>query len=340
MTTRGIQIAVAVGVFIHGVLASAVLAQRQMEWLGRGVVAIPTDGGKVFVGWRLLGTDPDDIAFNVYRSSDGAPPLKLNPVPISNATSYVDGRAPLKEALSYFVRPLRDGREGNASGSSRLPANAPVRPYLSVPLQTLPGHTPNDASVGDLDGDGEYEIILKQEMRGRDNSQSGMTGETKLEAYKLDGSFLWRINLGKNIREGAHYTQFMVYDLDGDGKAEVVSKTADGTIDGKGTCIGDANADHRNSAGYILEGPEFLTVFDGTTGKALATTGIHPAPGQGGRLGRHLRQPGRPLPRGRRLPRRVATKRGHVPRLLHQDRARRLELARRFAVECLDLRQR
>jgi hypothetical protein len=87
-------------------------------------------------------------------------------------------------------------------------------------------------------------------MRGRDNSQAGRTGETKLEAYKLDGHFIWRINLGKNIREGAHYTQFMVYDLDGDGKAEVVCKTADGT----GTPIGDAARDHRNASGFVLEG--------------------------------------------------------------------------------------
>ncbi len=279
MTRRGIQIAAAAGIFIHGVVASTACAQRQMEWLGRGVVAIPTDGSKIFVGWRLLGTDPEDIAFNVYRSSGGAAPLKLNLEPIRNATTYVDSRAFLKESLAYFVRPLRDGREGEAGASFRLPANAPVRPYLSVPLQTLPGHTPNDASVGDLDGDGEYEIILKQEMRGRDNSQGGMTGETKLEAYKLDGSFLWRINLGKNIREGADYTQFLVYDLDGDGKAELVCKTADGTIDGKGTPIGDVSADHRNSAGYILEGPEFLTVFDGMTGKALATTEYIPPRG-------------------------------------------------------------
>ena len=117
-------------------------------------------------------------------------------------------------------------------------------------------------------------------MRERDNSQAGRTGETKLEAYKLDGRFLWRINLGKNIREGAHYTQFMVYDLDGDGKAEVVCKTADGTIDGKGTPIGDATADYRNDAGFILDGPEFLTVFEGATGKAMATTEYIPLRGR------------------------------------------------------------
>src|SRR4029450_5383012 len=120
---------------------------------------------------------------------------------------------------------------------------------------------PNDASACDLDGDGEYEIVLKQEQRPRDNAHKGTTGETKLEAYKIDGTFLWRINLGKNGREGAHYPQFLVYDFDGDGKAEVICKTADGTIDGTGKVIGDKKADHHNADGYVLAGPEFLTVF-------------------------------------------------------------------------------
>jgi rhamnogalacturonan endolyase len=134
--------------------------------------------------------------------------------------------------------------------------------------------------VGDLDGDGQYEIVVKQEQRPRDNSQKGATGETKLEAYKLDGTFLWRINLGRNIREGAHYTQFLVYDLDGDGTAEMMCKTADGTVDGAGVVIGDKDADHRNKDGYILDGPEFLTVFDGRTGKALATVDYLPPRGR------------------------------------------------------------
>ena len=271
---------VAVAILIDGSLALTAPAQRQMEALGRGVVAIPEDGGKVFVGWRLLGTDPDDIAFNVYRSTGGRAPVKLNPEPLKNATNFIDSGANSKEALAYFVRPVGDGREWEASAPFRLRAGSPARPYISVALQTLPGHTPNDASVGDLDGDGEYEIVLKQEMKGRDNSQAGMTGETKLEAYALDGRLLWRINLGKNIREGAHYTQFVVYDLDCDGKAEVVCKTADGTVDGQGTPIGDAAADHRNGSGFILEGPEFLTVFEGATGKALATTGYIPPRGR------------------------------------------------------------
>ena len=283
MTTLRIRPAMMATIVLHAVLATTASAQREMESLGRGVVAIPQDDGKtVFVSWRLLGTDPDDVSFNVYRVSAGAEPLRVNPELLKDATNLVDPGVNSKEPVSYFVRPVQDGKEQAPSASFRLAADAPARPYLSIPLQTLPGHTPNDASVGDLDGDGDYEIILKQEMRGRDNSQAGRTGESKLEAYRLDGRFLWRINMGKNIREGAHYTQFMVYDLDGDGKAEIVCKTADGTVDGQGTTIGDANADHRNEQGFILDGPEFLTVFEGTTGKALATTEYIPPRGGNG----------------------------------------------------------
>src|SRR5690606_3963125 len=143
-------------------------------------------------------------------------------------------------------------------------------PYISVPLRTPPGYAPNDASLGDLTGDGQYEIVLHQAGRGRDNSQAGITDPPILQAYRLDGTFLWEIRLGRNIREGAHYTQFMVYDLDGDGRAEIVCKTADGTVDGLGKVIGDPKADYVSKAGRtlgkILEGPEFLTVFDGQTG--------------------------------------------------------------------------
>ena len=253
--------------------------QRQMEHLGRGVAAINQGEGKVYVGWRWLGTDPNDITFNLYRVTDGAAPVKVNDQPIVQSTNYVDNAADLGRSNAYFVKPISNGQEGEASNACLLKANAPVQPYLSIPLQTPEGYTPNDASVGDLDGDGEYEIVLHQAGQGRDNSRSGMTDPPILEAYKLDGTFLWRINLGRNIREGAHYTQFMVYDLDGDGRAEVACKTADGTVDGKGKIIGDAGADHRNSRGYILEGPEFLTIFDGLTGAALVTTDYIPGRG-------------------------------------------------------------
>jgi len=262
---------------------------RQMEKLGRGVIAIRQDEGKVYVGWRLLGTDPDTIAFNLYRATDGGNAVKLNDQPITDATSFVDAKADLTKSNSYFVRPLLGRREDAASALFMLPANAPARQYLSIPLQTPQGYTPNDASVGDLDGDGEYEIVLHQTGRGRDNSQVGVTDPPILEAYKLGGPLLWRINLGKNIREGAHYTQFMVYDLDGDGKAEVACKTADGTVDGKGKVIGDANADYvsqePSTLGKVLSGPEYFTIFDGLTGAALVTTDYIPPRGDLGGWG-------------------------------------------------------
>jgi len=230
-------------------LTGSIQAQRQMEKLGRGMVAINQGGGKVYVGWRMLGTDPDNIAFNLYRTTGGGRAVKLNDQPITQSTNYVDNGVDLSRSNSYFVKPVLEGEQQQAGAAFALHADAPAQPYISIPLQTPEGCTPNDASVGDLDGDGEYEVVLHQSPRGRDNSQSGTTGEPIFEAYKLDGTFMWRINLGRNIREGAHYTQFMVYDLDGDGKAEFACKTADGTIDGKGKIIGDANADYRNSRG-------------------------------------------------------------------------------------------
>lgn len=277
---------------------SSPAAQRVMERLDRGVVAVHQPDGKVFVSWRLTAADADGTAFNLYRTTAPGPArplspsqlgaaretgpvtLRLNPAPLSGPTWFIDDAPALERATAYFVRPVTAGAEGEPSAAFTLPAGAPPLPYHSIPLQTPEGYTPGDASVGDLDGDGRYEIVLKQEHTPRDNSHRGLTGETLLQAYTLDGRLLWTINLGKNIREGAHYTQFMVYDLDGDGRAEVACKTADGTIDGTGKPIGDPAADHRNADGHILRGPEFLTIFDGRTGAALASApyapGRHP----------------------------------------------------------------
>jgi len=264
-------------------LCATALAQRQMERLERGVVAVHQGAGKVFVSWRLLGTDAVETAFNVYRSANGGKATKLNDRPIADVTSLVDTNVDLTKSNAYFVRPVLKNREQSASRLFTLPANAPARQYLSIPLQTPLGYTPNDASVGDLDGDGAYEIVLHQTGRGRDNSQNGLTDPPIFQAYKLDGTLLWTINLGKNIREGAHYTQFMVYDLDGDGRAEMACKTADGTVDGKGKIIGDGNADwvSKDAAtlGKVLTGPEYFTIFDGLTGVALATADYIPGRG-------------------------------------------------------------
>ncbi|MEY2411089.1 MAG: rhamnogalacturonan endolyase [Verrucomicrobiota bacterium] len=259
-------------------------AQRQLEKLGRGVVAIRLTNGNTFVSWRLLASDPHDVAFHIYRATNGGAPVRLNHDPLKEATCFLDTAPAGDISAAYFVRPIVNGVEQAPSTVVKLPPRAPARPYLSIPLRTPAGYAPNDASIGDLDGDGEYEVVVHQAGRGRDNSQAGQTDPPLLEAYKLDGSLLWRIQLGRNIREGAHYTQFLVYDFDGDGRAEIACKTADGTIDGLGKIIGDATADWRTKAGRaegkILEGPEFLTVFDGRTGAALVTTNYIPARGK------------------------------------------------------------
>jgi rhamnogalacturonan endolyase len=243
-------------------------------------VALPVDGHSVYVGWRLLETDATNGAFNLYRAVSNGIPHKLNAQPITNSTDFRDTNADFSVAQSYFVKPVVNGSELAASAPFTVAVHAPVRPYISIPLQTPPGYAPNDVSVGDLDGDGEFEFVVHQEGRSHDNSQSGPTDPPILEAYRLDGTFLWRIRLGRNIREGAHYTQFIVYDFDGDGRAEVACKTADGTMDGVGKVIGDSSKDYRNASGYVLDGPEFLTIFDGKTGAALATTNYIPSRGK------------------------------------------------------------
>jgi rhamnogalacturonan endolyase len=257
-----------------------------MERLGRGVVAVNQGSGNVYVGWRMLGTDPNDIAFNLYCSTGGGTADKLNSSPITATTNWVDSGVNTSQSNSYFVRPVLNGRELAPSASFTLPAAAPVRQYISIPLQIPAGGTTpdgsytysaNDASIGDLDGDGEYEIVLKWDpSNSKDNPSDGYTGNVYLDAYELDGTRLWRIDLGINIRAGAHYTQFMVYDLDSDGKAEVACKTAPGTVDGQGNDVilpgDDPNADYRNPYGKILSGPEYLTIFNGQTGAAMVTT--------------------------------------------------------------------
>ncbi len=252
--------------------------KRQMEDLGRSPVAVQTEEG-VFVSWRLLGTDPDTVGFHIYRDGE-----KITSSPITDSTNYLDKSGKMDSI--YEIRAVEAGKELKQQETTKVLS----KNYLDVPLQKPEdGITPlgdpysyraNDASVGDLDGDGEYELVLKWDpTNSKDNSQAGYTGNVYIDAYELDGTLKWRIDLGKNIRAGAHYTQFLVYDFDSDGTAEIAMKTADGTIDGQGNVIGRADADHRNSSGYILQGEEFLTVFDGKTGKALQSTNYEPPRG-------------------------------------------------------------
>ena len=261
-------------------------SKLQREQLNRGVVAVRTEDGKVAVSWRTLMSDPKGHPYDVYRNG-----VKLNKEPLTTGGTFFIDEQPLQTDATYEIR------GGGSSGKWLLKADAPIG-YLTIPLQKPEGgkvpvmqqtpppgrrpgrwrdngsyqYTANDASVGDVDGDGQYEIFLKWEpTNARDNSHDGYTGPVLMDCYRLDGTRLWRIDLGRNIRAGAHYTQFMVYDFDGDGRAEMMCRTADGTRDALGTVVGDSVADYRNQVGRILDGPEYLSVFDGLTGRMLDT---------------------------------------------------------------------
>ncbi|MBQ8674320.1 MAG: rhamnogalacturonan lyase [Bacteroides sp.] len=292
----------------------------QKEKLNRGLVAVRKDAATVSLSWRYLSTDPMQTAFNLYRNGK-----KIATVPANGATFYQD-RYEGNEAAVYQVKAVVNGEESEEqSGLCLLPANAP-HGYMEIPLdRPADGKTPagdtysyhaNDASIGDVDGDGTYEIILKWDpSNAHDNAHDGYTGNVFFDCYRLNGEKLWRIDLGRNVRAGAHYTQFMVYDLDGDGRAEVVMKTSDGTVDGTGKVIGNAEADYREpgqarvqppmppkekprnrkgndkrpprrprsntpmNQGRILTGNEYLTVFNGLTGEAMQTIDYVPERG-------------------------------------------------------------
>lgn len=268
-----------------GLASPAFSADRQMERLTRGVL-VGNVGSGVLVSWRLLGTESPDTEFNLYRDGE-----KIATVGKTGGTNYLDKNG--KTTSKYTVAAVVGGKEQAKQGVSvvldkTVSNSGKSFPYktlkLEVPAsQKMPDgetctYTPNDMSAADLDGDGEYELILKWDpSNAHDNSQTGYTGTVFIDAYKLDGTRLWRIDMGKNIRAGAHYTQFQVYDYDGDGKAEMIVKTADGTIDGTGKAIGDKSKDYRSSAGTILDGPEYLTVFRGVDGAAITTIDYVPS---------------------------------------------------------------
>ena len=272
-----------------------VTPSSQMEKLDRGVVVIPNSIIKNFISWRLLGTDDKSATtFDVVRNGTviASDLTKTNYEDTGTGVNTAEYQIVTKvngevKETSESVKPWAkkflvlnlDQPKGGVHAKWNGKNNVPYAYY------------PNDMSVGDVDGDGQYELFLKWEStHAQDNSYSkGYTGSTIIDCYKLTGdaddSFvrLWRIDLGDNIRDGAHYTQFMVYDFDGDGKAEMICKTATGSKDGLGNYVNQAatdatilahsnTKDYRNSGGHILSGPEYLTVFEGLTGKAIHTT--------------------------------------------------------------------
>lgn len=271
---------------------------RQMEKLDRGLIAIKTDGG-VYLSWRLFdsednifGSADKNVSFNVYR--DGK---KISEV--ATKTNYVDSTV----GTNYSVAPVINGVEGEKCDAVTVYNNS----YFDIPLSKPDDETiydpsgnelatysffPADCSTGDVDGDGEYEIIVKWTSHERDVGTPAYSGTVHLAAYKLDGTKLWKndIELGKNVYSSAHTLQFLVYDFDGDGKSEVICQTSLGSKDGQGKYVSNAaqtdeeikaitdkensTADYRSSSGVITKGEEFLTVFNGETGAAMDTISL------------------------------------------------------------------
>ncbi|HEX9152606.1 MAG TPA: hypothetical protein VF842_11015, partial [Flavobacterium sp.] len=276
--------------FLFLLSGAAAFSQRQMENLDRGVIAVK-EKGSFYIGWRVLGTDPQDLAFNLYRKSGTKKAVRINTSLITGATNFIDSSANSQDENTWYVKSVLNGIEKETAGNFTIAPNSPDKQYLSIPIKEKKGYIANDVSVGDLNGDGQYDLIVHLTGRGRDNASKGMTDPPILQAYTLNGTFLWEINLGINIREGAHYTQFMVYDLDGDGISELVCKTADGSMDSANKIIGDASKDWRDTNpesatyGKILKGPEYLSVFNGRTGQVITTTKYIPERGDIGAWG-------------------------------------------------------
>lgn len=301
---------------------------RQMEKLNRGLIAVKTTADTrgqavngVYLSWRLLGDESlENQAFDIYKNG-----TKIHTTGVHDATNWIDTSGTASDKYKVVkagedasketeVTPTSNNNcaksnevgDGNSEKNSFTYVDIPIsRPdpvermgdgktsnYYTVDKNHEGGA--NDASVGDLDGDGDYEIVLKWDPTdSKDSAGADFTGNTYIDAYKIDPNnddYMWRIDLGKNVTSGAHYTQFLVYDFDGDGKSEVAMKTAPGTVDGIGryvTEVGDTdeirNTD--NTKSYIgtigrLKGKnpftQYLTIFDGETGAALYTTDFIP----------------------------------------------------------------
>ncbi len=242
------------------------IAQRWMENLDRGVVAIRTDASKALVSWRLFGTESNDQAFNLYKVFGETDTTKLNSSPITTSTNYLDDQVDFSKSNDYFVTLANTSSEGSPSKSFRIPANAPLNefPHLLIELEPITSnpadYAVNFVWIGDLNGDGAFDYVV-------DRIPFADGPSPKLDAYLNDGTFLWRMDTGpngqnrNNIEGGAstisngHWDGLTVYDIDLDGQSEVIIKTARNFVFGDGTKQeADSNED------------QFVTVCNGMSG--------------------------------------------------------------------------
>jgi rhamnogalacturonan endolyase len=239
-------------------------ATRIEERLDRGLDAQPVGAGRVHVSWRLLKSDAANAGFDVYRQAEGTAPVKLTVRPVTATTDYVDAAAPTDRALTYWVQPAGAAAQAGAPVTSSIPAGALSRPYHAIPLRD-DVKSVDRVGIGDLNADGVYDFVVKHPAGNIDPGRVRPSTDT----YKLDahdgrtGQFLWRVDLGWNINHGIWFSPMVVRDLDGDGRAEVA-------VRGAPFAATQAEA-FDGGKGFVLEGPESLVVYDGTTGKEIAS---------------------------------------------------------------------
>ncbi|MBN2105614.1 silent information regulator protein Sir2 [bacterium] len=231
--------------------------KRVEEKLGRGLVAVHFAKDRVYLSWRLLKEDPTTIAFNIYRSISGGKPIKLNTEPITRTTDFVDTTADLDQKNCWQLVSVLDRIEGKTLAKTTLAAGSLIRQYQSFLLKKdVKGRGVHKIGIGDLNGDGEYDFVIKRPGGRVDPGTIRKSPDTfKIEGYTNEGVFLWRNDLGWSVELGTWYSPMVVFDFNGDSKAEVALKTAEG--------------DHREPNGQVLSGPEYCSVWNGETGEEI-----------------------------------------------------------------------
>ena len=240
-----------------------------VEKLDRGLVALEREDGSVFLSWRLLDSDPEEMAFRVGRMSyyprSRTPYIILTKGEPYRRTNFVEknlkpGRG--MRTCHYILWGYSERKGLNSEerlGEVVIELKGSAKPYITIPLKG--DYDFQKVGIADLDGDGAYEYVIKQPNFNTDPYQQPgywkrSTTTYKLEAYRIDGTRMWRYDMGWSIEAGIWYSPWIVYDVDGDGKAEVYCKAGEG--------------DPRDEKGLVQSGPEYMVKIDGQSGKVIA----------------------------------------------------------------------